>query len=337
MIFILCFVCFFFFFSCQIKASEYQIGVEKVEGLVYGNKLKDVTIYGNSIGIEGEFSFDNGELVLDKIGEITLEILFIEKGTNEVKKINYNAIVEKRKISVFFTSPIYKQYDGNDKINLPEYSYEGIINNEVTVKGTLTGVLSATYVSEDIALTLSGVEIEGEKKDCYYLDLLQHSARIYPSTLEKAGNNATQIVLDKDIYVDIGYSLKVEELECGEAIDSKYTAFKGYKYLVYSHNNNLLEVDGNFQIKMKIEDKIAKKERLEVFELTKDGEYRKIEYKIEAGHIYALISNDSTLILATRDIEYHFIALFSFVLIFYLLFIIVYRLKHSRMLIYKKF
>jgi hypothetical protein len=120
-------------------------------------------------------------------------------------------------------------------------------------------------------------------------------------------------------------------------IDKKYTGFKEYKYLVYSHNNVLLDVEGDFQVKMEIDKEIEKMERFYVFELTKSGEYKKIEYNIEDGHISFIIQSDSSVVFATRNIEYHFIILFASVLLFYLVFIIVYRWKHSRMIVNKKY
>ena len=330
MIFIPIFILFFAFFSSEIKASDYQINITSVTGLIYGNKLKDATINGDSNGVDGEFSFYNKEMVLDKAGEINLEIIFIPRDSSEIKRINYTAIVEKRKISIFFVSPIYKQYDGTSSIELPQYTYQGIINNEVEIQGELAASLSGTYVSEGIPLILSGVEIVGDKKDCYYLDLQEHSARVYPSTLSKVGVNETEIILDKDVYVDIGYSLTVELRDSAQKINDKYTGFRNYKYEVYSHNNILLEVDSKYQVKMSVDEEVRKKERLVLFELTKNGEYKKIGYKMDESDIYFTIDSDSEVVFATRNIEYHFIILFSSVLCFYGIFLVAYRWKCSR-------
>lgn len=331
-IFIPLFVLFFAFFSVEIKASDYPVTINNVTNLVYGNKLKDAIIDGESSEVEGEFSFYNKEIVLDRVGEIELEIIFVPKDSNEVKKISYNAIVEKREISIFFFSPIYKQYDGSDNIKLPAYTYQGIINEEVSIQGGLRGKLTATYVSEDIPIILSGIEIVGDKKDCYYLDLLEHSARVYPSTLNKSGVNETQIIIDEGVYVDIGYSLKVEEQNKQEKINDKYTGFKVYKYDVYSYNNVLLEINSEYQVKMVIDEDIKNKERLALFEVTKDGEYKKLNYNIKDSEIHFTIDSNSKVVFATRNIEYHFILLCTSILIFYAVFIVVYRCKNSKIL-----
>ena len=328
---IMIFFSFLFVFNCaKVRANDSQITVESIEGLVYGNKLKDAVIYGNSNGIIGEFSFYNNEMILDDVGEITLEVVFVPQDSSEVTKINYVGTVEKRKISVVFETPIYKQYDSTDNISLPNHQYVGIVDNEVSVQGNLTGKLSATYVSEGIDVILSGVEIVGEKSNCYYLDLLEHSARIYPLVLEKSGVHETKIILDKDVYVDVGYSLKVEETEVSDKVDGKYTGFKKYSYLVYSHNNVLLDVEGNFDVRMKVDEETQNKRRMFLFELTKAGEYKQLDYSIDGDEICFSISSNSSVVFVTRDVEYHFIILFSAVLIFYLLFVIVYGLKNSR-------
>ena len=319
------------FFSNKVSAVSESISITKIEGLVYGNTLKDATIYGNNSEIEGVFAFAEENRVLDKTGEIELEIIFIPQDSVNVVKINYLGIVEKRKISVVFESPIYKQYDGNTSINLPKHSYKGILHNEVGVIGELVGTLSASYVSEGIPVVLSGIEIVGEKKDCYYLDLLEHQARISPSKLEKEGNLATVINLDKDVYVDVGYVLKVNSIDESSKINNKYTSFKKYTYKVYNHNNSELNVAGMFDVYTKVEKGLLDKERLEIFELTKDGQYKKIEYVVNGEYLHVKISGGSSIVFATRNVEYHFIILFSGLLLCYGVFIVVYRLTKSKM------
>ena len=49
------------------------------------------------------------------------------------------------------------------------------------------------------------------------------------------------------------------------------------------------------------------------------------------------MDSTSSLVLSTRDIEYHFIILFSAILIFSLIFVIVYRLKNSKIKEYKEY
>lgn len=326
----------FLFFSyvgiTEVRAQDYSVSVTNVEGLVYGDKLKDASIEGTS-SIPGKFSFLNQNKVLEDIGEVELEIVFTPLDLNnyDSKKITMNGIVEKRRISVVFETPLYKQYDGSLNINLTKYSYSGIINNEVTVKGNLSAILSASYVGEDIGVILSGVEIEGEKKDYYYIDFLEHQAKIYPSFLEKLGDNHTIITLDKDIYVDLDYELRVEKYEAKEDVNSKYTSFYKIEYDVYDNDNELIDVGGNYKISTKIDKSLFNRERLHLFELTSTGEYKEIDYYYDGERLNCNIQSDSSLVFATRDIECELIVLFSGILVFYFIFIIVYRLKNSKM------
>lgn len=328
---------FMFVNNNYVNAQDYNISINSLEGLTYGNKLKDVKINGNSEGVEGTFYFYNQEYVLDTVGEIELEIFFVAKNSSEVKSITVTKEVLPKKISVWFENPLYKQYDGLSTLNLPNYSYVGIINNEVSVEGTLIGNVTATYVGDAIPVVLSGVTIVGEKSDCYYLDLLEHNARIYPSVLEKNGENASKITLDKDVYVDISYSLNVKKDNGNELIDNKYTSFAKYSYEVYDYNNEKINVSGKYDILMKIDEDVMNKERLKVFELTKDGEYKELVYTYRNGEIHFKMDSTSSLVLSTRDIEYHFIILFSAILIFSLIFVIVYRLKNSKIKEYKEY
>lgn len=334
------FIAFSFFFMFVnftfIHASEYEANVTNLDGLVYGNKLKDVKIEGTS-SVEGTFVFSNPDIVLDDVGEINIDIIFIPENEGEVKRITVTKEVVARKISIAFDTPLYKQYDGDTSLKLPNYSYVGIIDDEVSIEGELIATLSATYVSEGIGVILSGVNIIGEKSDCYYLDLLEHTARIYPSVLEKAGENATKIYLKDDVYIDISYSLKVVKKDDKDLIDNKYTSFAKYGYEVYSHNNEKLDIKGKFNISMKINESEMNKERLKLFELTKDGEYKELIYTYKDGEIKFEMDNDSYLVLSTRNIEYHFIILFSMILLFSLIFVIVYRLKNSKIIKYKQY
>ena len=338
-IFIFAFLSFLVFKSDFVLANDYTISIESVDNLVYGNKLKDGYINGKS-SISGEFSFYKQENVINSVGETEIEIIFTPDDLEnyETKKVNFVANVEKRKIFVIFEAPIYKQHDGGTGVNLPCFSYGGIINNEVNVAGTLVGNFSATYVGEDIPIVLSGITIEGEKSEYYYVDLLEHSGRIYPSKLEKGGENATIINLDKGVYVDVGYSLKVSKEDYNTSIcNDMYTSFLKYSYIVYNHNGVKMDVDGNFKVQMSISQEIMNTERIKLFELTSDGEYKKLDYSYIDGEIRFSIASQSELVICARNIEYKFIFLFSAILLFSLIFVIVYRWKNSRIKEYKEY
>lgn len=316
---------FCFFSSAKVNAQDYNIEVESVENLIYGNRLEEAQIIAHS-DIEGSFVFSDPSIVLDNVGNIELSIQFRAKNIEYTENITFLSVVSPRKISVVFERPIYKQYNGDTSIQLPTHEYAGIINDEVSVEGVLNGELLGSYVGEGIGVVLSGIEVIGEKKDCYYIDLTEHSARIYPSVLEKDGENHTKIFLENDMYVDIGYSLKVVETEIKAPVGDKYTSFVKYEYLVYNHNNSILEFTDKYKISMKVNDEILKNERLGVFELDKNGEYSELEYQIADGVISFEINRESSIVFATRNIEYNLILIFSAFLLVIFTFIGVYRI-----------
>lgn len=315
---------FLLFSNAKVEALDYNIRVDSVENLVYGNTLKDAYIVGDS-DIEGEFVFVNPNQVIDTMGNMEINIKFVASNIDYTEYIKFIYEVSPRKISVVFNEPLYKQCDGSTSIVLPTYNYDGIIENEVNVIGTLKGELLASYVGEDIGVVLSGISIDGEKSDHYYLELNEHKARVYPSVLEKDGENYTRITLEKDVYVDIGYSLKVVETKVNEIVENKYTSFAKYDYLVYSHTNEIMEIDGRYIINMKVNDAILNNERLGVFQLNNAGEYKEIEYQIKDGFISFVLDKDCSVIFATRNIEYYLIIIFTLFLIVIFSFIFIYR------------
>lgn len=321
----------FFIMPSKLCAIDYNASIESVENLVYGDKYSEGVINGES-SIPGNFKFKNNNDVVNFVGINNVEVVFVPDDSNySLKTFNVDTDIKQRRISIVFKAPIYKQHDGLATIDLPDYTYSGILNDEVSVEGELVGELSATYPGEGIAINLSGVSIKGDKKDYYYIDLLNHNARIYPSKLEHFGDNATVIALDKDVYVDIGYSLKVEEVTSQETIiNDLYTSFVKYTYNVYNHYGNELKIDSKYKVLMKIEETYLNKERLYAFELTEDGEYKDLEYTYSDGNIIFTIDSGSSFVLATRNIEYRFIIMFSSILLFSVVFIIVYTIRNSK-------
>ena len=317
--------------SCKIiKAIEYEVEIQGLENLTYGNELEEVKVIGNS-QIEGKFSIENSNRRLDEVGEIDLVIKFDPTDSSyESKIINYPATVEPKKVEIIFADRIYKQYDGTSEIKLPDYSYIGIIEDEVEVEGKITGSLLTTYPSENVPLTLGGIHLEGEKKDCYQLVLDGHEAIIYPAKLEKGGDNATIITLPKNLYIDVNYILKVNNKEENRKVNDLYTSFLSYSYQVFNHSNIELKLNSKVKFNMVVSSYYMNKERLKLFELTSDGEYKEIEYRYINGRLLFEMESDSQLVLATRNIEYDFIVFFSSILVISVGLGIVYYRKNSK-------
>jgi hypothetical protein len=285
---------------------------------------------GNS-SISGDFSYENEDFVLESVGNITLKVIFTpdDEENYSKKEINVETIVEKRKISVVFDRLLYKQYDGTKNIELPSFTYSGILNNEVTISGTLVAELDGAYVSNEIGVTLKGITVIGEKKDFYYIESNEHTARIFPSSLEKQGENKTIIFLSEGIYIDINSSLKVISQDNNSKIDKNYTALKEYKYEIYS-DEKVNDINSNIEVIMNVSDSLMKTRRLAIYELTQDGVYKELEYNYSNGVMKFSINNNSKIVFATRNIEYGLIFIFSGVLLFYFIFMIIYRCKNSK-------
>lgn len=314
----------------QIKASEYEINVEKVENLVYGNSLKSAKIVGNS-SILGNFSFENENLVLNDVGNIELKIVFTPSDVENFnkKEILFETNVEKRRVTIIFDRLLYKQYDGTKEIDLPSYTYSGIINNEVEIEGNLVGTLEASYISDEVNVELSGLTIVGEKKDCYYLETSDYVAKIFPKILEKKGANETILILADNIYINLDSSLKIEVKEETKKIDRNYATFKIYNYDIYNGENKL-DIDSDIVVSMKIDKNIMDTKRLKIFELTSEGKYQELEYRYSDDKINFTMNSNSKLVFATNNIEYSLIIIFSGVILFYLIFIMFYRFKNSK-------
>jgi hypothetical protein len=130
---------FLFIFTqseCVGAQENYTIEIDRVDGLTYGDKISDGNIVIKEQSIPGELFFQHPERTINSAGEYTVWITFIpeDKATygNGVS-IPFVANVAKKNIEIIFDSPIYKRYDGTENIDLPTYSYIGIINNEITI------------------------------------------------------------------------------------------------------------------------------------------------------------------------------------------------------------
>lgn len=316
--------------NSKVSALDYSLSVDSVENLVYGNEYGEGTINGTT-DIQGEFSFEHEDDKINDVGQTSVDIIFTPQDTRyPIKKLTINAVIEQRKISVVFDSLLHKQYDGTTNLQLPEYRYDGILNDEVSIVGDLKATLESGYVGETVLVDFSGIEIQGTKKDFYYLDLENHTARIYPSTLQNYGHNATTIMLDDDVFVDIGYSLKVDKKDVNENIENLYTSFAKYDYVVYNHKGIVENVDGQYKVTMNLSNDIMNMKRLELFELTNSGEYKELNYTYKDGKISFSIDSHSSFVLATRDIEYKFIWLFSSILFIYACAIVVSKVRNEK-------
>lgn len=329
------FISIFMLFCAQTKveaSEDYNIEIERIEGLVYGDNYAKAKIIPKIQDIEGAFSFAHPQRVANSIGEILVWITFtpddIETYGGPISW-QETAVVEKRNIEIVFETPIYKQYDGTTDVILPAYRYVGILDDEVTVVGNLTGQFSGSYVEEEVGIILSGVQVEGAKKDYYNLVLDGHSGRIHPSYINDAYNTVS-IEFSKNVYVDVMATVIVEKEENSELVNDLYTSFMSYGFTVFDHNNEIISINGRYKVGLKIGDNVANLERLQVFEMDAYNNYKELSYTYNNGVMFFEMSPDSKIVFTTRNIEYNFIYMFVGILFVSFVFMIIYWIFNSR-------
>ena len=127
-------------------SSNYTVEIERIDGLVYGNKYSTGQIVVKTQTIPGTFKYAFPNDIAMKTGQITIAVDFVPLDESYMGiRLFPKAIVEKRPINILFDSMIYKQYDGTDKVNLPDYIYDGILEgDDVSVVGDLSVKYSGT-------------------------------------------------------------------------------------------------------------------------------------------------------------------------------------------------
>ena len=212
------FMAIFLFIFTQtgfVSAQEdYTIEIESVTGLTYGDTISKGRIVIKEQSVPGEVFFQHPDRIVNTAGEYTVWVTFKPTDVNAYGNgisIPFVADVAKKNIEIIFDSPIYKRYDGTEQVDLPQHSYIGIINNEVTVVGDLQGSFNGSYVAEEVGITLSGVVLEGEKKDCYTLVLTGHYGRIHPSYVNDVSNSVS-IEFGENVYVDVMATVNMKNI-----------------------------------------------------------------------------------------------------------------------------
>jgi len=208
-IFITCLAIFFFFGAFKINAQEVVI-IEKpiASDLIYGEPLFESVLSGGESSVEGVFSWKN-ERNTFSVGKHSETVIFTPNDSNYGSvEIEVDFIVNKRRVYIKFENEVRKLYDGNNSIILPNYIVGGIVDKTVYLKGTLSGSLNSVLIGEN-ELILEGVELEGENKENYFLDLNGFTGSVYPKWVEKQIGVKNRVDLednyvpfDSDVYVD---------------------------------------------------------------------------------------------------------------------------------------
>ena len=274
---------FFLFTSKAVCASEYDIIQSPVASeIVYGAPLFQSELIGGSSSEEGVFVWKNEDVILDA-GVYTEKVLFIPSNDElNHMEIDVEITVKPRKIFVTFEKELKKIFDSSNKIELPAYVVKGALNEEVYVVGNLKGELESAFVGENINVTLSGIELDGIKKNNYYLDLDGFTATIYPKAIEMFGEIKNKVEFIDDMYVPMNSIIHLE------SCDAEFT-LPDYKYIesyniVLKNGEQIVDIDGKIKVKIKLDDAKLTGDKIALFNYY-NNEYRKIDYVYEDGYL----------------------------------------------------
>ena len=297
----------FLFFGCKKNVFATDIFIESLptcEDIEYGEPLFESAILGGLTNVDGVFKWKDPELILD-VGVHSVEVIFDpDEETHPELTVKVNINVNKKRVYIKFEDDIYKQYDDSREIVLPNYIVLGISSHDdVYVSGKLKGILESGLVSDSTNVMLEGIELKGERKDNYYLDLSGFKARVYPRKIEKLFGDKNKIEFSSNIYVPIDSMINVEKLDDINLVKDGYEIKEIYDIYLIS-NLNRVDVNGKVKVKAKVDEKSFLYKRLEIFNYY-NGEYQKIvDYKYEDGYFIYEASGLGQLIFTQRKLNY---------------------------------
>lgn len=296
------FLAVFFFCNGDNTLALETIVVERpiAEDITYGEPLFESELIGGKANVRGNFSWKNDRDIFEA-GEHKGAVVFTPLNAEyDSVEIDVDFKVVKRRVYIKFEDEIYKQYDGTDVLDLPNYVVGGILGDGVYVKGNLEGSLQSVLIGINNVI-LKGISLGGDKAENYYLDLSGFVATVYPDFREKFGSIKHRVDFSKNIYVPVDSLLNVEKLE------SFNLEKKGYKikevYDIYlKSGDNRVDVHGDIKFKIKVDKSSFNYKRLELFNYYK-GDYEKIEYEYKDGYILYSANSLGSLVFAEKELN----------------------------------
>lgn len=325
---------FVFAFFCAKNIGAIDVTIEQVpvaEDIDYGEPLFESALSGGVSNVEGVFRWNKGEQLLE-VGEHDVEVVFepndkLYSSVNFFVKVNVN----KRRVYLKFESDIYKQYDDTRDIKLPNYIVGGIRKGDgVYISGELKGTLESGLVSTSTKVILSGIELIGNKKENYYLDLEGFSAKVYPKYIEKFIGDKNRIQLDKNAYVPINTAIYVEEIEEESLTKEGYTILNSYDVYIASDNDRI-DMNKPVKVKIKIDENNFNYERLHVYNYYNNSYEEIVDYKYEDGYFVYSASSLGQVVFAQKELNFWWAYLLgSLFTVSALLFVILALLKNRK-------
>lgn len=305
----------FFFISCKnVCASEITVHeYPSSTSINYGEPLYMSELVGGSASVEGNFVWKNSLSTFD-VGQVMGDVLFIPSNENfDVVELKIPITINPRRVYLKFEKDLYKQYDSLNTIKLPNYVVGGIINKEVYVSGEIEGKLESVLVGENIKVNLSGIELKGDKKDNYYLDLNCFTATIYPRVKEEFGNDKNKIEFSENIYVPINSSFKTKKIANNDFKKDNYVIKEVYELNVFD-NNSIYDINGKVTIKIKVDDAALRGKKIKVFNYYNE-EYKEVDYEYKNGYLSYSCEGLGILVIANKKTSYVWLYIVASVLV----------------------
>jgi len=330
------FLFFFFFYNVnEVSASDvFIIEYPVASDISYGKPLFESTLTGGKASVEGVFSFKNNTDTF-QVGTHSVGVVFTPNDDTYNKvEINIDVEVTKRRVHVKFEQDLSKQYDGSKLLKLPEYLVLGILDSDdVYVRGNLEAELDNVLIGYNNVL-LSGLELVGEKKDNYYLDLEGHIACVHPKFVEKFGNIKHKIEFGEDIYVPLNSVMFVEKIESN--LNKKKFDIKHVYDIYLKSDDNVIVVDKEVKIKIKIDKSDLNYNRMHVYNYY-DGKYEELDYVYKDGYIEYKASCLGDLVIAQKKLSFWWIYMLGSIVVLLVLVFVIVKLpkKHEKFNKYK--
>jgi len=314
---IICFISvltfFFFVMNKRVSAQETLINEYPIStDIIYGQPLYTSNLSGGKSSVEGKFVWKEEFRVYD-VGEHNCTVKFIPNNElYEIVEMSVKVNVLPRRVYLKFEDDLHKQYDGTDTLNLPSFVIRGIIDKSVYVVGDLQAKLQNVLVNDKVKVELTGLELKGEKKENYYLDLSGFTATIHPVYLEEFSKSKNKVDFDDKTYVPVSSSLKVNDSNDSFYKKKGFVIKDSYDIKIIN-KDDVVDVDGAVRVKLKINPENLNHKRLHLFNYY-NGKYEEVEYSYRDGYIYYNCVGLGNLIIMQKKVNYWWLYMIMFVL-----------------------
>jgi len=270
--------------------------------------------------VEGSFAWED-ELIILEAGSRSANVIFVpedESYDEIVFEIGINVLP--RRVYLKFENELRKKYDGNDVLELPSFVVGGVIDKEVYVSGNIEAKLASAFIGENVSVNLSGLELRGDKKDNYYLDLNGFVATIHPDHVGRFGQTNDKLEFKDEIYVPVNSILHIEKKEDSNLIKNGYVIKEVYELGVKS-GNEIVDISGNVSVGFKIDKKSLGYRRIALFNYS-EGEYKEIEYSYTDGYLFFDSDELGLLVIAQKKLDFwwlYIVVVFILIVLIYLI------------------